>query len=72
MWLGPTAALILSVVGEMLAGQPGLGLRILLAARAFRAPELSAGVILLGVVGLMSKAALGQAERRLLRWMPTR
>ena len=46
MRLGLTVALILSVVGEMLAGQQGLGLRVLLAARAFRAPDLFAGVIL--------------------------
>ena len=70
MRLGLTVALILSVVGEMLAGQPGLGLRILLAARAFRAPELFAGVILLGVVGVLSNALLSQVERRLLRWTP--
>ena len=54
----------------MLAGQPGLGLRILLAARAFRAPDLFAGVVLLGAVGLVSNALLRGAERRLLRWMP--
>jgi len=71
MRLGLTVALILSVVGEMLAGQTGLGLRILLAARAFRAPDLFAGVILLGVVGLLSNALLSQMERRLLRWMPS-
>ena len=70
MRLGLTVALILSVVGEMLAGQEGLGLRILLAARAFRAPDLFAGVILLGVVGLLSNAVLTGVERRLLRWMP--
>lgn len=70
MRLGLTVALILSVVGEMLAGQQGLGLRILLAARAFRAPDLFAGVVLLGVVGLLSNAALDHAQRRLLRWMP--
>lgn len=70
MRLGLTVALILSVVGEMLAGQPGLGLRILLAARAFRAPDLFAGIILLGVVGLLTNAALDLVQRRLLRWMP--
>ena len=70
MRLGLTVALILSVVGEMLAGQQGLGLRILLAARSFRAPEMFAGIILLGVVGLVSNALLNRLERRLLRWMP--
>ena len=71
MRLGLTVALILSVVGEMLAGQEGLGLHILLAARSYRAPELYAGVLLLGVMGLLSNAALSQVERRLLRWTPS-
>lgn len=70
MRLGLTVALILSVVGEMLVGQQGLGLRILLAARAFRAPDLFAGVVLLGAVGLVSNSLLAGAERRMLRWMP--
>jgi ABC-type nitrate/sulfonate/bicarbonate transport system permease component len=68
MRLGLTIALILSVVGEMLAGQEGLGLRILLAARSFHAPDLFAGVILLGLVGFVSNALLGVAERYLLSW----
>lgn len=72
MRLGLAVALILSVVGEMLAGQQGLGLRILLAARAFHAAELFAGVILLGVVGVVTNAALDLIERRILRWMPVR
>lgn len=68
MRLGLTVALILAVVGEMLAGQPGLGLSILLAARAFRAPDLFAGVVLLGAIGLTTNAALALIERRALRW----
>lgn len=68
MRLGLTIALILSVIGEMLAGQQGLGLRILLAARSFRSPELFAGVILLGVVGFATNLVLSWAERRLLVW----
>lgn len=68
MRLGLTVALILSVVGEMLAGQQGLGLRILLAARAFRSPDLFAGVILLGIIGFASNLLLALAEKRLLRW----
>ena len=63
-----TVALILAVVGEMLASQEGLGHRILLAARSFRSADLFAGVILLGAVGFVSNAMLALAERRLLRW----
>lgn len=65
---GLTVALILAVVGEMLAGQEGLGHPIVLAARSFRTPDLFAGVMLLGLIGFLSNAMLAVAERRLLRW----
>jgi sulfonate transport system permease protein len=56
------------VVGEMIASQHGLGQAILLAARAFRASDLFAGIALLGLIGFVSNALLGLAERKLLRW----
>lgn len=68
MKLSLTASLILSVVGEMIASQPGLGQAILLAARAFRAGELFAGVVLLGALGLAGNALLALVQRRLLKW----
>lgn len=68
MRLSLTAALILSVIGEMLSGQEGLGTAILLAARAFRAPEFYAGITMLGLIGLMSSYGLLLAERRIVRW----
>ena len=70
MLLSLTVSLILSVVGEMLSGQEGLGTAILLAARAFRAPELYAGIVLLGVIGLISSYGLLLAERRIVKWRP--
>lgn len=72
MRLGLTIALILAVVGEMLASRDGLGLWILLSARSFRAPDLFAGVILLGLVGFVSAMILTLIEHRLLRWRATR
>jgi sulfonate transport system permease protein len=66
--LALTVSLIVSVVGEMIASQPGLGQAILLAARSFRASELYAGIALLGAVGFVSNALLAAAERRLLKW----
>lgn len=63
-----TVALILSVVCEIVAGLDGLGQWILVSARMFRAPDLFAGVILLGAVGYLAAAAIGGAERRLLAW----
>jgi len=68
MRLSMTVSLIVAVVGEMIASQPGLGQAILLAARSFRASELFAGVLLLGAIGFVSNALLALAERRLLRW----
>ena len=68
MRLSLTVSLVVAVVGEMIASQPGLGQAVLLAARSFRASELFAGVILLGAIGFASNALLALAERRLLRW----
>ncbi len=68
MRLSLTVALILAVIGEMLSGQEGLGTAILLAARAFRAPDLYAGIALLGFVGLASSYVLLLVERRVLKW----
>lgn len=70
MRLGLTIALILAVVGEMLTGQDGLGTWILRAARAFRASDLFAGVILLGLLGYASAQLLAAVESRALRWRP--
>jgi ABC-type nitrate/sulfonate/bicarbonate transport system permease component len=61
-------ALILSVVAEMLSSAEGLGNNVLLASRSFRTSDLYAGIMVLGVVGALTTAALGVLERRLLRW----
>lgn len=68
MRLSMTVSLIVSVVGEMIASQNGLGQAILLAARSFQASELFAGIVLLGAIGFASNAVLAWAEHRLLRW----
>ena len=68
MRLSMTVSLIVSIVGEMIASQTGLGQAILLAARSFRASELFAGIVLLGAVGFASNALLALAERHLLKW----
>lgn len=66
--LSMTVALIVAVVGEMIASQPGLGQAILLAARSFRSSELFAGIALLGAIGFASNALLALAARRLMPW----
>ncbi len=68
MRLSLTVSLIVSVVGEMIASQPGLGQAILLAARSFRANELFAGIALLGLIGFASNALLAAFEKRFLKW----
>ncbi len=68
MRLSLTVALIVAVVGEMLASQDGLGLAILQAARSFRASELFAGIALLGAIGFVSNTMLACFERRLMPW----
>jgi len=68
MRIGLTVALILAVIGEMLTSENGLGWHILQAARAYRSADLFAGVIVLGVIGLVSNLALQAIERRVLRW----
>ena len=68
MRLSLTVSLIVAVVGEMIASQPGLGQAILLAARSFHASELFGGIVLLGIVGFVANALLAGGEKRLLRW----
>ncbi|TAL76413.1 MAG: ABC transporter permease [Burkholderiaceae bacterium] len=66
--LSLTVALILTVVVEMLTGQQGLGTWILFAGRAYHAPDLFAGIILLGVLGYASTLVFAMLERYMLRW----
>jgi len=61
-------SLILAVVTEMQASQPGLGQNILLAQRSFRSPELYAGIVTLGLMGFVVNHGILKVEERLLRW----
>jgi ABC-type nitrate/sulfonate/bicarbonate transport system permease component len=72
MRLSLTVSLILAVVGEMLASRTGLGSGILVAARTFHAPDLYAGVVLLGMLGYVTAQGLFAFEARLLRWRAAR
>jgi sulfonate transport system permease protein len=66
--LAMTVSLIVSVVGEMLSSQQGLGRAILLAARSFQASELYAGVALLGAIGFAANSFVAGIERHALKW----
>lgn len=68
MRLSLTVALILAVVGELLTAQQGLGTAVLHAARSYRAADLYAGILLLGMIGLISNYGLAIADRRILAW----
>jgi sulfonate transport system permease protein len=68
MRIGLTVALVLAAIGEMLTSEYGLGFYILIAARGFRSADLFAGVILFGLIGLVSNLALQEIERYMLRW----
>lgn len=60
-------ALILAIVVEMQAGYPGMGRFILLAQRGFRAPDLYAGIVVLGGFGFLLNVLAARSERYLLR-----
>jgi sulfonate transport system permease protein len=68
MRLSLTVALILAVVGELLTAQQGLGTAVLHAARSYRAADLYAGILLLGMIGLVSNYGLAIADKRILAW----
>jgi len=66
--LSATIALVLTVIGEMVASRSGLGQWILIAGRTFHAGDIFAGIIVLGVIGYGSASLIAAVERRLLRW----
>lgn len=68
MRLSIATSLILTIVGEMVASQPGVGQGMVLAARSFRSADLYAGLLILGLLGLASASTLGAVEKRLLAY----
>jgi ABC-type nitrate/sulfonate/bicarbonate transport system permease component len=56
------------VISEMVASVDGIGYYILNAQRAFRVPEMYAGVITLGLLGYALNALFVRVERYVLRW----
>ena len=57
-----------SDINALYAFQGGLGSHILEASRAYHSADLFAGVVVLGIIGLISNISLSFAEARLLRW----
>ena len=61
-------AVILMVISELFAATDGLGFRILQSSRRFQYVDLWAGIIVLGVVGIVLNGLLTLVERRVLKW----
>ncbi|MGY4831507.1 ABC transporter permease [Sphaerotilaceae bacterium SBD11-9] len=63
-------AFVGAVVGEYLGSSRGVGYLILQAEGAFDINTVMAGILVLTVFALGLDAAVGQAERRLMKWQP--
>jgi ABC-type nitrate/sulfonate/bicarbonate transport system permease component len=61
-------AIILMVISEMQASSNGLGYRVLEAQRSFDAAGMFAGIVVIGLVGVVLNGAFVLSERRLMRW----
>jgi ABC-type nitrate/sulfonate/bicarbonate transport system permease component len=63
-----SVALILMIISEMQASTNGLGFQVLNAQRSFDTAGTYAGVIVIGVVGLIVNLGFIVVESRILRW----
>jgi ABC-type nitrate/sulfonate/bicarbonate transport system permease component len=70
--LSLSIAVLLMVVSELVGAANGIGYRLLLAQRQFDFPVMWAWIALLGLVGYGLNSLLLVAERRVLRWQPSR
>ena len=63
-----SVAIILMVISELFAASDGLGFAVVQAQRSFDIPQMWAGMLVLGILGLLLALLFGVAERRVLRW----
>jgi ABC-type nitrate/sulfonate/bicarbonate transport system permease component len=61
-------ALILMVISELVGSTAGIGDHIVNAQRGFQLQEMWAGIVLLGILGLLFNGAFVLVERRVLAW----
>lgn len=61
-------SLILAIVTEMQASLTGLGYDIFIAQRMFRSPDIYAGLIVIGLIGLCINQVLITFENRFMKW----
>jgi ABC-type nitrate/sulfonate/bicarbonate transport system permease component len=56
------------VISEMFAASNGIGFALVQYQRSFAIPEMWAGIILLGIIGIVLSLIFQAAESRMLRW----
>jgi ABC-type nitrate/sulfonate/bicarbonate transport system permease component len=61
-------ALILMVISELVGSTAGIGDHLVNAQRGFQLPEMWAGIVLLGILGLLFNGVFVLVERRVLAW----
>ena len=66
--VGMGSALAILVASELLGGDRGLGFVILDASNFFRTKEVFVGIVLIGLLGLVSDRGLNAISRRLVHW----
>ena len=57
------------IIAEIVAASSGLGFVIWAARRYMQTPQVMAGVVLIGLIGLVTDQLLRQAHRKLFRWL---
>jgi ABC-type nitrate/sulfonate/bicarbonate transport system permease component len=68
MRTGLAVGLIMMIISEMQGSTNGLGYQVLAAQRAFDTAGMFAGIIVIGLVGLVVNLGFVLAERRIMRW----
>ena len=63
-----SVALILMIISEMQGSTNGLGFQVLRAQRSFDSAGTYAGVIVIGIVGLVVNIGFVAVESRIMRW----
>jgi ABC-type nitrate/sulfonate/bicarbonate transport system permease component len=61
-------ALILMVISELVGATAGIGDHLVNAQRGFELPQMWAGIVLLGILGLLFNGVFVLVERRVLAW----
>ncbi len=68
MRTGLAVGLIMMIISEMQGSTNGLGFQVLSAQRSFDTAGMFAGIIVIGVVGLVVNLGFVMAENRIMRW----